>query len=216
MATRRRRRPSRSPYRPAYRPQSRPKRRQYEFKPDPKGNNFFKKLYLTKVQRLKLMKWGFYGLLCLFLLVIQDSMLSAFRFCGATTDLAAAVIILIAIHEGLEKGGMFALIASTIYWCAGSAPGPYTIAFITILTIGANYFRQSIWRRNFGSTGLCTAVTIFVYELAVFGVGIFQGLTIWARLGVFILTAVLSILVMLPVYPAVRAIGNIGGDSWTE
>ena len=212
MATRRRRRPSRSAYRPA----PRPKRSQYEFKPDPKGTNSFKKLYLTQVQRLKLLKWGLYALLCLFLLVIQDSMLSAFRFCGATTDLAAAVIILIAIHEGLEKGGLFALVASTIYWCAGSAPGPYTIAFITILTIGANYFRQSIWRRNFGSTGLCTAVTILVYELAVFGVGIFQGLTIWARLGVFILTAILSILVMFPVYFAVRAIGKIGGDSWTE
>ena len=212
MATRRRRRPSRSAYRPA----PRPKRSQYEFKPDPKGTNFFKKLYLTQVQRLKLLKWGLYALLCLFLLVIQDSMLSAFRFCGATTDLAAAVIILIAIHEGLEKGGLFALVASTVYWCAGSAPGPYTIAFITILTIGANYFRQSVWRRNFGSTGLCTAVTIMVYELAVFGVGIFQGLTIWSRLGVFILTGAMSILVMLPVYPAVRAIGNIGGDSWTE
>lgn len=213
MATRRRRRPSRSSYR---RPAPSPKRRQYEFKPDPKGNNFFKKLYLTQVQRLRLLKWGLYGILSLFLLVIQDSMLSTFRIFGTTTDLAAAVIILIAIHEGLEKGGLFALVASTIYWCAGSAPGPYTIAFITILTIGANYFRQSFWRRNFGSTGLCTAVVIMVYELAVFGVGIFQGLTIWARLGVFILTAILSILVMLPVYPAVRAIGKIGGDSWTE
>ena len=212
MATRRRRKPSR----PAYRPAPRPKRRQYEFKPDPTGTNFFKKLYLTQVQRLRLLKWGLYALLCLLLLVIQDSMLSAFRFCGATTDLAAAVIILIAIHEGLEKGGLFALVASTLYWCAGSAPGPYTSAFITILTIGANFFRQSFWRRNFGSTGLCTAVTILVYELTVFGVGIFQGLTIWARLGVFILTAILSILVMFPVYFAVQAIGKIGGDSWIE
>ena len=155
-------------------------------------------------------------LLCLFLLVIQDSMLSAFRFCGATTDLAAAVIILIAIHQGMEKGGLFALLASTIYWCSGSAPGPYCIAYITILAIGASYIRQSFWRRSFGSTGVCTAVIIYVYELAVFGVGIFQGLTIWARLGVFILSAVLSILVMLPVYPLVRVIGKIGGDSWTD
>lgn len=212
MATRRRRRPSRSAYRPA----PARKRRQYEFKPDPKGTSFFKKLYLTQVQRLRLLKWGLYGLLCLFLLVIQDSMLSAFRFCGATTDLAAAVILLIAVHEGLEKGGLFALVASTIYWCAGSAPGPYCIAFITFLTIGATYFRQSFWRRNFGSTGLCTAVVIMLYELAVFGVGIFQGLTIWARLGVFILCGIMSILVMVPVYPAVRAIGKIGGDSWIE
>ena len=165
---------------------------------------------------MRLLKWGLYSLLCLTLLVLQDSMLSAFRIFGATTDLAAAAIILIAIHEGMEKGGLFALLASTIYWCSGSAPGPYCIAFLTFLTIGASYVRQSLWRRSFGSTGLCTAVIIYVYELAVFGTGIFQGLTIWARLGVFLCAAFMSCIAMLPVYPVVRVIGNIGGDSWIE
>lgn len=212
MATRKKRKPSRSFSLPEF---SR-KRRQYEFKPDPKGTNFFKKLYLTRLQRLRLLKWGLYGLLCLFLLVIQDSMLSSFRIFGATTDLAAAMIILIAIHEGLEKGGTFALIASLIYWCSGSAPGPYSIAYITFLTIGACYIRQSLWRRSFGSTSLCTIVIIYVYELAIFGTGIFQGLTIWARLGVFLTTALMSCIVMVPMYPVVRAIGKIGGDSWIE
>ena len=212
MATRKKRKPSRSFSLPEF---SR-KRRQYEFKPDPKGTNFFKKLYLTRLQRLRLLKWGLYGLLCLFLLVIQDSMLSSFRIFGATTDLAAAMIILIAIHEGLEKGGTFALIASLIYWCSGSAPGPYSIAYLTFLTIGACYIRQSLWRRSFGSTGLCTIVIIYVYELAIFGTGIFQGLTIWARLGVFLTTALMSCIVMVPMYPVVRAIGKIGGDSWIE
>ena len=212
MATRKKRKPSRSFSLTEF---SR-KRRQYEFKPDPKGTNFFKKLYLTRLQRLRLLKWGLYGLLCLFLLVIQDSMLSSFRIFGATTDLAAAMIILIAIHEGLEKGGTFALIASLIYWCSGSAPGPYSIAYITFLTIGACYIRQSLWRRSFGSTGLCTIVIIYVYELAIFGTGIFQGLTIWARLGVFLTTALMSCIVMVPMYPVVRAIGKIGGDSWIE
>ena len=212
MATNRRRRPSRSAHRPA------PSRKKYlyEFKPDPKGTTFWKKLYLTKQQQLRLLKWGLYSLLCLTLLVLQDSMLSAFRVFGSTTDLAAAMIILIAIHEGMEKGGLFALLASLVYWCSGSAPGPYAIAYITFLTIGASYVRQSLWRRSFASTGLCTAVIIFVYELAVFGTGIFQGLTIWARLGVFLTTALMSCIVMLPVYPAVRAIGKIGGDSWIE
>ena len=212
MATRRKRRPSGSYYRSA----PRRKRNQYEFKPDPKGTHIFKKLYLTQVQRLRLLKWGLYGLLCLFLLVIQDSMLSAFRIFGATTDLAAAIIILIAIHEGMEKGGMFALIASLVYWCSGSAPGPYTIAYITFLTIGASYIRQSFWRRSFGSTGLCTVVIIFIYELALFGTGIFQGLTTWSRLGVFLCAAFMSCITMVPIYPVVRAIGKIGGDSWIE
>ena len=212
MATNRRRRPDRSHYRPA---PSR-KKPQYEFKPDPKGTNFFKKLYLTRLQRMRLLKWGLYALLCLFLLVLQDSMLSSFRIFGATTDLAAAVIILIAIHEGMEKGGLFALVASTVFWCAGSAPGPYAIAYITFLTIGASYIRQSFWRRSFGSTGICTAVIIYVYELAVFGTGLFDGLTIWTRLGVFLTSALMSCIVMIPVYPVVRAIGKIGGDSWIE
>ena len=206
----------RRPYGSSYRPASRRKRHQYEFKPDPKVNTFFKKLYLTKLQRLRLLKWGLYSLLCLTLLVIQDSMLSSFRIFGATTDLAAAVIILIAIHEGMERGGMFALAASTIYWCAGSAPGPYAIAYITFLTIGACYIRQSLWRKSFGSTGLCTILVIFVYELAVFGTGLFDGLTIFARLGVFLTTAFMSCIVMVPMYPIVRAIGKIGGDSWIE
>lgn len=212
MATRKKRRPSRSFSLPA----PRRKRHQYEFKPDPKGTNFFKKLYLTQIQRMRLLKWGLYGLLCLFLLVIQDSMLSSFRIFGATTDLAAAVIILIAIHEGMERGGTFALVASLIFWCSGSAPGPYSIAYITLLTIGASYVRQSLWRRSFGSTGLCTIVIIYIYELAVFGTGIFQGLTIWARLGVFLTTAFMSCIAMVPMYPVVRAIGKIGGDSWIE
>ena len=212
MATRKQHKSSRYSFFPAFRP----KKHLYEFKPDPKGTNFFKRLYLTKVQQMRLLKWGLYGLLCLFLLVIQDSMLSAFRIFGATTDLAAAIIILIAIHEGMEKGGMFALIASVIFWCSGSAPGPYAIAYITFLTIGASYIRQSLWRRSFGSTGLCTIVIIYVYELAIFGTGIFQGLTIWARLGVFLTTALMSCIVMVPMYPVVRAISKIGGDSWIE
>ena len=212
MATNRRRRPSRSVHHPFFKQ----KKHQYEFKPDPKGTTFWKRLYLTQVQRKHLLKWGLYALLCVFLLVIQDSMLSAFRIFGSTTDLAAAVIILIAIHEGMEKGGLFALLASTIYWCAGSAPGPYAIAYITFLAIGASYVRQSLWRRSFGSTGICTAVVIFIYEMAIFGTGIFQGLTIWTRLGVFLSTVLLSCVVMIPVYPVVRAIGKIGGDSWIE
>ena len=212
MATYKKRRPSRSFRRPA---PSR-KRSQYEFKPDPKGTSFFKKLYLTRLQRLRLLKWGLYGLLCVFLLVLQDSMLSAFRIFGATTDLAAAVIILIALHEGMERGGTFALVASVLFCCSGSAPGPYSIAYITFLTIGASYIRQSLWRRSFGSTGLCTIAVIFIYELAVFGTGLFDGLTIFARLGVFLASAFMSCIVMVPVYPVVRAIGKIGGDSWIE
>lgn len=192
------------------------RRKKYEFKPDPKGTNFLKKLYMTRLQRLQILKWGSYTLLCLVLLVIQDVILSRFRLFGATTDLAVAVIFLIAVYEGTENGSLFALIASTVYWFSGSPPGPYVIAFITVLTVGINLFRQMFWRRNFGSTALCTGIAILAYEMVLFSAGIFMGLTIWSRALVYLRTGLYSCIVMLALYPLVRVISQIGGNTWKE
>ena len=188
----------------------------YEFKPDPKGTTFLKRLYMTRLQRLQLLKWGLYALLTVFLLVIQDVILSQFRLSGATTDLVVCIILLIGIYEGIENGGLFTLIASTFYWFSGSAPGPYVIALLSILTIGVTLFRHSFWRRGFGSTTLCTGIAIMVYEMTLFVIGMASGLTIWARAGVFLLTGVMTVLVALPLYPLVNAIAKIGGDTWKE
>lgn len=192
------------------------RRKKYEFKPDPKGTHFLKKLYMTRLQRLQILKWGSYALLCLVLLVIQDVILSRFRLFGATTDLVAAVIFLIAIYEGTENGSLFALIASCIYWFSGSPPGPYVIAFITVLTVGINLFRQMFWRRNFGSTALCAGIAILAYEMVLFVAGLLMGLTIWPRALVYLRTGLYSCIVMLALYPLVRVISKIGGNTWKE
>ena len=47
-------------------------------------------------------------------------------------------------------------------------------------------------------------------------IGLCMNLTHWNRLGVFLMTAVLSAVVVFPLYPVVRAIGNIGGEQWKE
>ena len=192
------------------------KRRKYEFKPDPKGTSLLKVLHLTRQQQLQLLKWSCYALLCLTLLIIQDVILSRFRFSGATTDLAVCGILLIGILAGAEQGGLFAMLASLIYWFSGSAPGPYVIALITLFVIGASLFRQIFWHRSFASIMLCAGLAMMVYELSLFGIGIFIGRTLWSRIGVFMLTGLMSVLVMLALYPLVKAIGKIGGETWKE
>lgn len=195
-----------------------PKKRQpkYEFKPDRTTPGILKKLVLTRVQQLRLLKWSLYALVCLTALVIQDSMLSRLRISGATTDLAVGIIFLAALYEGTENGSLFALIASTVYVLSGSAPGTYSIALITFLTVGITLLRQMVWRKNFGSMLLCVCVCIMVYEMAVFAIGIFTGRTILSRVSVFALTGGMTCLTAIPLYPLVRLIGNIGGDSWKE
>ena len=168
------------------------RRRKYEFKPDAKGTNLLKKLYLTKHQRLELLKWILYALVCLFFLVIQDVIMSRVSILGATTDLAPMAILLITILLGSECGSTFVLIASTMYWFSGSAPGAYIIAIMSFWGIFGTLFRQLYWRRGLGSIVITAGAALLLYELCVFLAGILLGLTRWGRIGIFILTALLS------------------------
>lgn len=194
----------------------RKKKRSYEFKPDSAGSGLLKKLYLTRLQRQRLLKWLLYAGVCVVLSVIQDVIMSRIRIFGATTDLVAAAILLITVVAGTEAGSLFALTASTLYFFSGSAPGAYVIALLSFLGIGAALFRQSYWHRGFTSTVLCAGLALMLYEVLLFGVGMFMGLTHWGRLPVFLLTGAMSCAVMLPLYPLARSIGKIGGETWKE
>lgn len=192
------------------------RRPRYEFKPDELGSSFLSRLHLTKLQQRQLLRWTLFGLVCILGLVLQDVIMSKFSLLKATTDLVPCVILLITVTIGSEQGSLFSLIASALYYFSGSAPGPYAIAFLSLLGLAGALFRENFWRRGFASDVLCAAVALLAYELAVFSAGLFLRLTTWHRFGVFLLTAILSILVMIPLYNAVSAIDRLGGETWKE
>lgn len=192
------------------------KRKVYEFKPDRERTSFWKQLYMTRLQRMQILKWGSHAALCVLLLTLQDVMMSQIRISGATTDLAVCVIFLIGLYEGTENGSLFALIASIIYLFSGSSPGAQCIALISCTTVGLNLLRQTLWRRSSGSILLCTCAAITIYEMLNFLFGIFVGNTIWERAGVFALVAAFTCAAAFPLYPVVKLISKIGGETWKE
>lgn len=192
------------------------RRMEPEFKPDPRSATAFKTLRLTRQQQLRLLKWGLYILTMILALVIQDVIMSRVRLLGATTDLAVSVILLLAMLEGTEVGSLFLLIASTLYFFSGSAPGAYSIGLMTFFGVAAVMFRQMYLSRSRGSMVLCAGAAQMAYELGLYGVGLFLGLTRWDRIGSFVLTGVYSVLVMIPLYPLLCKIGLIGGNTWKE
>ena len=187
-----------------------------EFKPDSKQFSLLKRLYMTQQQRKQLLKWGLYGLVCLLLLVVQDVILCRVSIFGGGTDLCVSAILLITVLEGTESGSIFALVASLLYLFSGSAPGPYCVALITILGIGAAIFRQLFWQRTFTSIVFCSGVVMMMYEMIVFIIGILMELTLLNRAAVFATTGLISWAVMLPLYPLCYKICKIGGTTWKE
>ena len=188
----------------------------YEFKPDREKVPLSKKLHLTALQKKQVLMWSLNGLVCLFLLVLQNVIMSRISVVGATTDLVPAAILLICVVYDAYDGSLFGIIASTLYVFSGAAPGPYAIGYLTVLGVAAALFRQSLWRRGFRSNALCAGSALLIYELAIWGTGVFLGLTYWSRIGVFLLTWGLSFLVMLALYPLIRVIQKIGGETWRE
>ena len=192
------------------------KGKQADFRPDRQQINWARKLYITQAQRDTLLKWGGCILICILLMVIQDVIMSRITIFGTTTDLVVSAILLITVMEGISNGSLFVLVASLLYYFSGSSPGPYCVALLTVLGIGACMFRQLYWHRNRSSIVLCAGVALMLYELITYGIGIFLGLTYWGRITAFAFTGLISWAFMLLLYPLIHFLGQIGGNTWKE
>ena len=191
-------------------------KKERSFRPDKVGTTVLHKLYISPSQRKTILKWTLYSLMLVLLSVIQDVMLSNVRILGATTELVPCGIFLICILEGAEAGAVFTLLASWIYLYTGTPAGPYCIVFITAFGLLVSVFRQAYLQRGFGSAILCVAICMTIYELAVFGIGLFLGQTYGYRILAFLVTALGSVLAVPVLYPVFLRIQAIGGEIWRE
>ena len=187
-----------------------------EFRPDKTDSGMLNKLYITKKQRLALLKWLLTAFALIAISVLQDVVLCRTHLFGATTDLLCGALLMVCIMLDPEQGCIFILTGATLYHFSGVSPGPYTSAFLTVIGLIISIFRQAYLRRSFITTFLCTGVAIMVYELMVFAAGAFWGHTNITRLQVFLLSGLYTLLVTPALYPIFRVIGKIGGESWKE
>lgn len=192
-------------------------RRKHEFKPDkPLSGRLLSRLYITKKQRLSILKWLLMGLVLVFLSVVQDVIMSRVSIYGTTTDLVPAAILMICILLDPEIGCIFTLVSALCYEFSGSAPGAHIIALLTVLGLIFSILRHGYLRAGFGASFLCAACAVVLYELAVFGIACFLGQTGISHLPQAMVKGLLSLTVVPIVYPVVSAISKIGGEAWTE
>lgn len=191
-------------------------RKKYRFRPDPSESDLWNKLYITKKQRLAALKWGMYGLACILMLIIQEAFVGQLRIFGGFLDLTPCAIILVCLLEGSEQGSVFAFVMSMIYVFSGSAPDTLCIGLITVPAVLVTLFRENFLRRGFGSALMCAAAAVMVYEVTVFLVGVFFGLTYPGRIGVFLTSGLLTVFSVPALYPLLGWIGKIGGETWKE
>lgn len=191
-------------------------KRKHEFKPDKTGSGALSQLHMTKMQRRTFLKWLLMTLFLVAVCVVQDVVLSRVHVFGTSPDLVPAVLLLACVFQDPEIGSIFILTGSSLYFFSGSAPGAYVIALLTVIGVLLSILRHCYLHRGFGSTLLCAAVAMVLYEASVFATGCFLGYTTLTRAMDHLIRAGLSVAAMPILYPAVTAICNNGGTTWNE
>lgn len=191
-------------------------RKKYEFRPDKTGPDLLSKLYLTKKQRLSLLKWSLFALVILAISLIQDVILCHLDVYGATTDLLPCAIFVACVLLGVESGSVFSLVAAAFYQFSGSGPGYYVIALIPVLGVLLTLVRQGYLRKGMGANILCAAIAFFLYEMCLLGIGLFSEQTVAFRSGTFLITSGITMLAIPVLYPLFSALERIGGETWKE
>ena len=191
-------------------------KKKYEFKPDKISLGILHKLYLTKRQRMTILRWTLLGVVLLVLSLLQDVILCRLDILGATTDLVPCAVFLSCMLLGTQSGCLYALIAASLFQFSGGGPGYYAIAIITILCIVGAMFRQSWLRKGFGSCLLCAGSCLLLYELIIFLVALALGQTALDRILVPLFTTALTLVSIPLLYPILRSIEKIGGEPWKD
>lgn len=187
-----------------------------EFRPDNRGTGQLRKLWPTPKQQLRALRWLLYGVVCLVGLLMQDVALYRVNVAGGCTDLVPCLILMVAVIQGVETGGIFTLVASILFFFSGSSPGFHVIPLLTFVTVLVVIFRQAFLRRGLGTVLLCTGLGMLLYEMGLFAINLFLRLTMASRVGTALITAVLSLIVVPVAYPVMMAIGKLGGEAWGE
>ena len=190
--------------------------KKYEFQPDKPYATWLSKLQLTRQQQKNLLKWALYALLLVVLSVVQDVVLCRLRINGGSTDLVPRAIVLICLIEGTQRGSVFALVASFFYLRSGSAPGPHVLVLITVLAVFSTALYQAYLRPGFPATLLCLILCMAFYELGIFAFCMLLDQVSFARYMSFVVPAVVTLVAVPVLYPLMRAISTIGGESWKE
>ena len=123
---------------------------------------------------------------------------------------------MICLAEGMEYGSIFSLVAACVYLFSGSSAGYHTIVLITFLAVLLAYFRQSLLRKSFAATMLCTIAGVMAHQMLSFLFCVIFGMTRLDRIMVPVVTGLLTLIAAPVLYPLIRGISTLGGEAWKE
>lgn len=152
-----------------------------------------------------------YCLLFLTAVILQTVIWGKDGILGHTPDLVALVIITVCLIEGSERGGLFALITSTIWALSGIDRGPLQILCLTVLPVLCSHYGRKILSIAYVPELLSCILVLFITGLLEFFLRVFYDGIPSHMFFTRLLPGILVTLLFQPVaYWLVKSIEKIG------
>ena len=157
---------------------------------------------------LGVLRWTLLSLGAVFALVLQQSAFSRLPVWGAVPSLVPVAVALVALWEGPEAGGLFALCAGIVWFLSGERYGPMYIFLLPLSAVLVGVICRDYLSRTLLSALLMTMGTLLLCEGAVLLLQLYLGT---GRPLVFLVMLGYSLCFVFPFYPIVRLVEKLGG-----
>ena len=169
------------------------------------------RFYITPGQWRHIFRWTLYGVLFLGILLLQTVILGKNGVFGQHPDLVAVVIVCVAMAEGPERGGMFALFASTFWALSGIERGALQILCLTALPVLCGYLSRKLFSAHYLISLITCTVTLLAAQTLSYLLERFYEAVPGYLYVTRLLPGILVALLFQPVlYWLVKSIGKIG------
>ena len=157
------------------------------------------------------LKWSFFADCCMLLALVRQLLLGSLTIWGALPFLPPVILAVIASFEPVRPAVIFGLAYGAVCDLALPAAFPclYTLAF-TLAALLVSSLSSSVLQPGFPRALLMTVVTFFVVDcfnaaaIALRGAG-----ALLPMLSLFVRETLVSCLLLVPVYPLLRAVRRI-------
>lgn len=163
------------------------------------------------MRRLNVLKWGAYALFILLLAVFQMQVPFYPHFANVTPLFVIPAVISISMIEGETAGGIYGIVAG-LFWDAGTGRVfGFNALFLMIIGVAVGLFVKYLFKNSALSAFLFAALFTVTHELVTWFFFCFMAGSsniAFAFLHIMLPTAIVTLIFALPLYFAVRAIGD--------
>ncbi len=144
---------------------------------------------MLKVRLLSILKWTLYTALFLLSILLQTAIPAGRGVLGLPVFCVPVAVSCIAMHEGAEKGGLFALLGATVWCLSGASYGSAQIITLTVAGVLSGGLCQVLLTRRFLPAMLLSAGALVLNEGVAFLLRLYLGGAAQAQLVTVLLPA---------------------------